>query len=79
MAIFHDIVATLFTSGGPYVYVRLVTAAYAVSAVGRLIPVTRKQVPGYRRRVPVTVCARQSSRRRARRGNGGLPLPRWSH
>jgi hypothetical protein len=50
----HEIVAAFLRPGGPYVYVRLVTAAYAISAIGRLIPVKRKQVPGYRRRIPVT-------------------------
>lgn len=68
MAIFRDIGATVFTSGGPYVYVRLVTVAYAVSAVGRVIPVKRKQVPGYRRRLPVAVRGRGSARHRARPG-----------
>lgn len=33
-------------------FVRLVTAGYALSAIGRLIPVRRKQVPGYRPRAP---------------------------
>jgi hypothetical protein len=34
--------------GGWYLFVRVVTASYAVSAIGRLIPVRRKQVAGYR-------------------------------
>ena len=50
----HAIVTAFLRPGGPYVYVRLVTACYAVSAIGRLIPVRRKQVPGYRSRNPVT-------------------------
>jgi hypothetical protein len=45
----HGIAAAFLRPGGPYLYLRLVTAAYAVSAIGRLIPVRRKQVPGYRR------------------------------
>jgi hypothetical protein len=49
----REIVAAFLRPGGPYVYVRLVTAAYAISAIARLIPVKRKQVPGYRRRIPV--------------------------
>ena len=61
MDIFHGIVAGFFKRDGPYFYVRLVTAAYAVSAIGRLIPVKRKQVPGYRRRVPPTVWAQRST------------------
>jgi Glycosyl hydrolase family 26 len=36
-------------------YVRLVTASYAISAIARLIPVKAKQVPGYRPRVPAAV------------------------
>jgi mannan endo-1,4-beta-mannosidase len=36
-------------------YVRLVTASYALSAVARLVPVRSKQVPGYRPRVPAVV------------------------
>jgi hypothetical protein len=61
-------IATAFLKpGGPYLYLRLVTAAYAVSAIGRVIPVRRKQVPGYRRRLPAAVPRRGASRR-ARRG-----------
>lgn len=41
--------------GGPYLYVRLVTASYAISAIARMIPTKRKQVPGYRPRVPAMV------------------------
>ena len=68
----HAITAAFLRPGGPYVYVRLVTAAYAVSAIGRLIPVRRKQVPGYRRRAPATVWAPENARHRARRPT---PLP----
>ena len=52
-------------------YVRLVTAAYAASAIGRLIPVKRKQVPGYRRRVPALVWPSGTARHRAQPGKGG--------
>lgn len=48
----HEIVAAFLRPGGPYVYLRLVTVGYAISAICRLIPVRRKQVPGYRRRTP---------------------------
>jgi len=64
----HEIVAAFLWPGGPYVYVRLVTVGYAISAMCRLIPVRRKQVPGYRRRLPLTVRARGSARHRARPG-----------
>jgi hypothetical protein len=64
----HEIIAAFFRPGGPYLYVRLVTAAYALSAIGRLIPVKRKQVPGYRARVPVMAWARGTARHRAQRG-----------
>jgi mannan endo-1,4-beta-mannosidase len=40
----------LLDPGGPYLFVRLVLAGYAISAVGRLIPVRRKQTAEYRRR-----------------------------
>jgi mannan endo-1,4-beta-mannosidase len=49
------IVTAFFRPGGPYLYVRLVTASYAISAIARLIPVKSKQVPGYRPRVPAVV------------------------
>jgi hypothetical protein len=61
----HEIVAAFLRPGGPYVYVRLVTAAYAISAIGRLIPVKRKQVPGYRPRLPVAG-AQTTARHRTR-------------
>lgn len=67
----HEITAAFFRPGGPYLYVRLVTAAYALSAIGRLIPVKRKQVPGYRPRVLAIVRARGTSRHRAQPGKGG--------
>jgi len=51
----HGIATVLLRPGGPYLYVRLVTASYAISAIARLIPVKTKQVPGYRPRVPATV------------------------
>jgi hypothetical protein len=63
---FHDLAVIFLRPGGPYVYLRLVTAAYAVSAIGRLIPVKRKQVPGYRRRRPVTAVGGTAARHRAR-------------
>lgn len=63
----HHIAAVL-RPGGPYLYLRLVTAAYAVSAIGRLVPVRRKQVPGYRRRMPVTTMGGAAARHRARHG-----------
>jgi hypothetical protein len=61
------VIRAFLRPGGPYLYLRLVTAAYAVSAIGRLIPVKRKQVPGYRRRAPATVWALESARHRSRR------------
>lgn len=64
----HIIAAALLGSGGPYLYLRLVTAAYAVSAIGRVIPVKRKQVPGYRRRMPTPIWTRGNARHRARPG-----------
>ena len=67
----HGIIAAFFRPDGPYLYVRLVTAAYAASAIGRLIPVKRKQVPGYRRRIPALVWPRGTARHRAQPGKGG--------
>jgi len=67
----HEIIAAFFRPGGPYLYVRLVTAAYALSAIGRLIPVKRKQVPGYRSRAPAMVWARGTARHRAQPGRSG--------
>jgi hypothetical protein len=64
----RGIVAAFLRPGGPYVYVRLVTAAYAISAIGRLIPVKRKQVPGYRSRNPVAG-APANARHRTRPGD----------
>jgi len=51
----HEMVTGFLRPDGPYLYVRLVTASYAISAVGRLLPVRVKQVPGYRRKVPAGV------------------------
>ena len=45
----------LFEPGGPYLFVRLVLAGYAISAIGRLLPVRRKQTTEYRRRPRRTV------------------------
>ena len=67
----HGIITAFFWPGGPYLYVRLVTAAYALSAIGRLIPVKRKQVPGYRPRVLALVGARGNARHRVQPGKGG--------
>jgi hypothetical protein len=66
----HEIIAAFFRPSGPYLYVRLVTATYALSAIGRLIPVKRKQVPGYRPGIPAMVWARGSARHRAKPGKG---------
>src|SRR5437879_13407 len=41
----HGIIAAFFRPGGPYLFVRLVTAGYAISEVGRLIPVRRSARP----------------------------------
>jgi len=51
----REILTDFLRPDGPYLYVRLVTASYALSAVGRLLPVKIKQVPGYRRKVPATI------------------------
>ena len=64
----REIIASFFRPSGPYMYLRLVTAAYALSAIGRLIPVKRKQVPGYRPRVPAVLRPRGGARHRARPG-----------
>ncbi len=48
-------VSAFLHPGGPYLFVRIVTAAYAVSAIGRLIPVRRKQIAGYRPKQPRSV------------------------
>jgi hypothetical protein len=66
----HEIITAFFRPSGPYLYVRLVTAAYALSAIGRLIPVRRKQVPGYRPRVAVIAGARRTARHRAQPSRG---------
>ena len=46
----HKAADAFLYPGGWYLFVRVVTASYAVSAIGRLIPVQRKQIAGYRRR-----------------------------
>jgi mannan endo-1,4-beta-mannosidase len=51
----HSIVTAFLQPGGPYLYVRLVTASYAISAIARMIPVKPRQVPGDRPRVPAVV------------------------
>ena len=46
----HKAADAFLHPGGWYLFVRIVTASYAVSAIGRLIPVRRKQIAGYRRK-----------------------------
>jgi len=46
----HKAADAFLHPGGWYLFVRIVTAGYAVSAIGRLIPVRRKQIAGYRRK-----------------------------
>lgn len=48
-SLLHRAATAFIHPGGPYLFVRIVTALYAISAVGRLVPVRRKQVPGFRR------------------------------
>ncbi len=72
----HDIATGLLKPGGPFLYVRLVTAAYAVSAIGRLLPVRRKQVPGYRRRMAGPAGGPSRARHRARPADGPGAPPR---
>jgi hypothetical protein len=43
LSLFRDLSRGLLEPGGPYLFVRLVLAGYAISAIGRLIPVRRKQ------------------------------------
>jgi mannan endo-1,4-beta-mannosidase len=50
MSLPHDIVAAFLYPGGPYLFIKLVTVGYVISAIGRMIPVRHKQVPGYRPR-----------------------------
>jgi hypothetical protein len=69
----HQVITLFVQSGGPYLYLRLVMAASAVCAVGRLIPVKRKQVPGYRRRVLAAAWTSGSARHRARPGRQSYP------
>ena len=49
-SLWRDVSKALFEPGGPYLFVRLVLVGYAISAIGRLIPVRRKQAAEYRRR-----------------------------
>jgi mannan endo-1,4-beta-mannosidase len=49
-SLFRDLSHAFLEPGGPYLFVRLVLAGYAISAIGRLIPVRRKQIAEYRRR-----------------------------
>lgn len=53
--IIYKAVHAFLYPGGWYLFVRVITASYAVSAIARLIPVRRKQVPGYRRKPGRTV------------------------
>jgi mannan endo-1,4-beta-mannosidase len=50
MSVLHRAVAAFLRPDGPYLFIRLVTVGYVVSAIGRMIPVRHKQVPGYRPR-----------------------------
>ena len=49
LSLLHRAASAFLHPGGPYLFVRIVTALYAASAIGRLVPVRRKQVPGFRR------------------------------
>ncbi len=49
-SLLRDLSRALLEPGGPYLFVRLVLIGYAISAIGRLIPVRRKQAAEYRRR-----------------------------
>jgi hypothetical protein len=70
----HGITTAFLGRVGPYLSVRLVTAAYAVSAIGRLIPVKRNQVPGYRRQVQAPIWTSGSARHHTRPGKRSYPL-----
>jgi hypothetical protein len=70
----HAIITAFAHPGGPYLYVRLVLAASAICAVGRLIPLRRKQMPGYRCRVPAAFWLPGSARHRAQPGQRSFPL-----
>jgi len=71
----HAIITAFVRPGGPYVYLRLITAVSAVGAIARLIPFRRKQVPGYRCRVPGALWLPPNARHRPRPGQRPSPLP----
>jgi hypothetical protein len=71
----HAIITAFARPGGPYLYLRLVTAVSAVGAIARLIPFRRKQVPGYRCRVPGALWLPPDARHRLRPGQRTSPLP----
>jgi hypothetical protein len=71
----HAIITAFARPGGPYLYLRLVTAGSAVGAIARLIPFRRKQVPGYRCRVPGALWLPPNARHRVRPGQRSSPLP----
>jgi len=48
--VLSDIASAFLHPGGPYLFVKLLTATYVISAIGRLVPVRHKQVPGYQPR-----------------------------
>jgi hypothetical protein len=48
VSVLSDIAWAFLHPGGPYLFVKLLTATYVISAIGRPIPVRYKQVPGYR-------------------------------
>ncbi len=50
MSVLRSVAGAFLHPGGPYLFIKLVTAGYVVSAIGRLMPVRHKQVPGYRPR-----------------------------
>jgi mannan endo-1,4-beta-mannosidase len=50
VSVLSDIASAFLHPGGPYLFIKLVTAGYVISAIGRLIPVRHRQVPGYRPR-----------------------------
>ena len=71
----HAIMTAFIGAGGPYLYLRLVTAVSAVGAIARLIPFRRKQVPGYRCLVPGALWLPPGARHRPRPGQRTSPLP----
>ena len=68
----HVIITAFTHPGGPYLFLRLVAAASEIAAIARLIPIRRKQVPGYRCRVPGAVWLPASARHRNRPGQQGF-------